>query len=51
MMYCIDCRNTHWVPAKFKRLRDYVALLLLRRPYRCRKCDRIQSGFIFGVDS
>jgi len=51
MMYCVNCRNMHWGPAGFKRLRDYVALLLLVRPYRCQKCNIIQSGFILNVDS
>ena len=47
MMYCPKCNNTHWVKIKPRRLADRLAILRLKRPYQCIKCDRIQLGSIF----
>jgi transcriptional regulator NrdR family protein len=47
MMYCPRCNNTHWKPTEGRKLRERLAWLLLRRPYRCIKCERIQLASIF----
>lgn len=47
MMYCARCNNTHWVKMEPRRSADRLAMLRLKRPYRCIKCDRIQLGSIF----
>ncbi|MBI2149534.1 MAG: hypothetical protein HYU27_02870 [Acidobacteria bacterium] len=47
MMYCPRCNNTHWVKTGKRRPEDRLAILRLKRPYKCIKCDRIQLGSIF----
>src|SRR5438094_328516 len=47
MMYCPRCNNTHWVKIKARDYRDRLAILRLKRPYRCTKCDRTRLGSIF----
>ena len=47
MMHCPRCNNTHWTRTKARRAEDSLAILRLKRPYRCIKCDRIQLGSIF----
>jgi hypothetical protein len=47
MMYCPRCKNTHWVQTKPRHFADRMAVLRLKRPYKCIKCDRIQLGSIF----
>ena len=47
MMYCPRCNNTHWVKTNHRNLKDRLAILLLRRPLRCIKCDRVRLGSIF----
>jgi hypothetical protein len=47
MMYCPRCNNTHWIRTKRKTILERISLLALKRPYRCKKCDRVQLGSIF----
>jgi uncharacterized protein with PIN domain len=47
MMYCRRCNNTHWAKTQARNALDRLALLILRRPYQCNKCERIQLGSIF----
>src|SRR5437867_4496560 len=47
MMYCRRCNNTHWEKMKPRGVIERLALLRLKRPYRCTKCSRIKLGSIF----
>jgi hypothetical protein len=47
MIYCPRCNNTHWVTTRHRDWLDRLAILRLKRPYRCIKCDRVRLGTIF----
>jgi len=47
MLYCPGCNNTHWDTTKPRGITDVLAILLLQRPLKCTKCDRIRLGWIF----
>src|SRR5205085_8961955 len=47
MMYCRRCNNTHWARIKPRGFRDHLAILSLRCPYRCLKCERVRLGWLF----
>src|SRR5690349_21775679 len=47
MMYCPRCNNTHWVPTEGRDVLEQLAWVILKRPYRCIKCDRVQLGSLF----
>jgi DNA-directed RNA polymerase subunit RPC12/RpoP len=46
-MYCPRCNNTHWLIARPRDWLDRLAILRLKRPYRCIKCERVRLGYIF----
>ena len=47
MMYCPRCNNTHWVTGEPRGLLDNLSWLVLRRRYRCIKCDHSRFGSVF----
>src|SRR5258706_4973498 len=47
MMYCPRCNNTHWDKIKGRHFKDHLAILRLKRPFRCTKCDRVRLGSVF----
>ena len=46
-MHCSRCNNTHWQATALRTFNDYLALGLLRRPFSCLKCERIQNGTLW----
>ena len=46
-MNCPRCNNTHWTPSQHRNSKEWFAILLLCRPYRCLKCDFVRLGLIF----
>src|SRR5262245_59789961 len=47
MMYCPRCNNTYWIRIDPRGIKDRIAVLRLKRPYRCVKCERVRLGSIF----
>src|SRR5215470_483506 len=47
MMYCPRCNNTHWTITKPRGWLDRLAILRLKRPFLCIKCERVRLGSIF----
>src|SRR5436190_23547463 len=47
MLYCPRCNNAHWDKARARNMRDGFAILGLKRPYQCTKCNRVRLGWIF----
>jgi len=47
MMYCPKCNNTHWARIEPRNWMDQIAMLRLRRPYQCTKCERVRLGPLF----
>jgi uncharacterized protein with PIN domain len=47
MMYCPRCNNTYWVRSRPRDVSERLAILRLKRPYRCTKCGRMRLGSIF----
>lgn len=43
-MRCPRCNNTHWIPEPRQLATDYARLVVLQRPFRCLKCDKIMNG-------
>jgi hypothetical protein len=46
-MHCPKCNNTNWVIAEHRSFMDRLAILRLKRPYQCIKCERIRLGWVF----
>src|SRR5262249_47054940 len=47
MMKCPGCNNTHWIRSAPRGFADRLAILRLKRPYRCLKCNSVRLASIF----
>lgn len=47
MLYCPRCNNSHWARVAAKTAAERLLVLVLRRRYRCLKCNKVMSASIF----